>query len=193
MSDMPPPPQTGPEPARNLRAEAKAAKAYAKAERPWYKKKRWWLAAAVVVIIIAAVAGGGNSDDPPSVATDPNDSQSQEASSESGEPEPEPEPESEPALTAGQENAARAAEGYLDFAAFSRSGLIEQLEFEGYSTKDATYGAGSLNANWKEQAAKAAKNYLDMSAFSRSGLIEQLEFEGYTRAQAVYGVNQAGL
>jgi hypothetical protein len=76
---------------------------------------------------------------------------------------------------------------------FSRSGLIKQLEFEGYSTSDATYGVDSQHANWNTQAAKAAKGYLEMTSFSRSGLIDQLVFEGYTRSQATYGVTQAGL
>jgi colicin import membrane protein len=113
------------------------------------------------------------------------------------EPEPEPEPESEPeskqTLTSGQENALRAAQDYLNYSAFSRSGLIEQLEFEGYSTGDATFAVDAVNVNWKEQAAKAAEDYLDYSAFSRSCLVEQLQFEGYTREQAEYGVTQAGL
>ena len=40
--------------------------------------------------------------------------------------------------TAGQANARESAEGYLEFSAFSRKSLIEQLKHEGYSTKDAT-------------------------------------------------------
>jgi Host cell surface-exposed lipoprotein len=107
--------------------------------------------------------------------------------------EAEPVEEEAPAETAGQENARRSAEDYLDYSAFSRKGLIEQLEYEGYSTKDATYAVDAVSPNWKEQAAKAAKDYLESSSFSRSGLIEQLEYEGYTEQQAVYGVNQAGL
>jgi hypothetical protein len=43
------------------RAQAKAAKAYAKAQRPFYRKKRYWLLAVVVVIIIAAIAGSSGS------------------------------------------------------------------------------------------------------------------------------------
>jgi hypothetical protein len=78
-------------------------------------------------------------------------------------------------------------------SAFSRKGLIEQLKFEGYSTKDATYGVDALKANWNEQAALKAADYLDMSSFSRSGLIEQLEFEGFTSSQAKYGVKSTGL
>ena len=96
-----------------------------------------------------------------------------------------------PELTSGQENALRTADDYLAFSAFSRTGLIEQLEFEGYSNADASFAVDYLDVNWKEQAAKSAQQYLDMSGFSRSGLIEQLEFEGYTTEQATYGVDQA--
>ena len=43
--------------------------------------------------------------------------------------------------SAGQSNAARSARQYLDISGFSRSGLIEQLQYEGYSPEQATYGA----------------------------------------------------
>lgn len=57
---MTPPPQMS---ASDARAQAKAAKAYAKAKRPFYKKKRYWLVAVIVVIIIAAVASSSSNDD----------------------------------------------------------------------------------------------------------------------------------
>ncbi|MGP5220720.1 Ltp family lipoprotein [Arthrobacter rhombi] len=95
--------------------------------------------------------------------------------------------------TASQQNAQRAAESYLDYTAFSKPGLIEQLVFEKYSKADATWAVNRLTVDWNEQAAKAAENYLDYTAFSRSGLIEQLIFEGYTPAQAKYGVSKTGL
>lgn len=98
-----------------------------------------------------------------------------------------------PKETVAQENARESAESYLDMMAYSRSGLIDQLKYEGYSTKDATYGVDAQKADWNKQAAASAQSYLDMMAYSRSGLIEQLEFEGYTRAQAEYGVNKVGL
>ncbi len=44
----------------DAKAQAKAAKAYAKASRPFYKKKRYYLLALIVVIIIAAFAGGSS-------------------------------------------------------------------------------------------------------------------------------------
>lgn len=98
-----------------------------------------------------------------------------------------------PEMTAGQKNALRTAENYLSFSAFSYSGLIKQLEFEQYSTEDATYAADNCGADWNEQAAKAAQNYLEMTGFSKQGLIDQLEFEGYTNEQATYGAEKAGL
>lgn len=60
----PPPPPPGFQPGMDPKAAAKAAKAYAKASRPWFKKKRWWVIGAIVLIVIIAAAsasGGGDS------------------------------------------------------------------------------------------------------------------------------------
>ena len=95
--------------------------------------------------------------------------------------------------TVNQLNAKRKASSYLSISAFSRQSLIKQLEFEGYSTSDATYGVDDQKADWNAQAARAAKSYLSLTSFSRSGLIEQLIFEGYTEEQATFGVNSTGL
>lgn len=99
---------------------------------------------------------------------------------------------STPSPTTGEKNALRSAREYLSFSAFSYTGLIKQLEYEGYSTEEATYAADNCNANWNEQAAKSAKEYLDMSSFSRQELINQLIYEGYTQEQAEYGVTKNG-
>lgn len=98
-----------------------------------------------------------------------------------------------PPETVSQRNARAKAADYLDYTSFSRSGLISQLEFEGFSQEDATYGVDALNADWNEQAAAKAAEYLDYTSFSRSGLIDQLVFEGFTQAQAEYGVSTTGL
>lgn len=94
-------------------------------------------------------------------------------------------------ISSGQPNAIGSAQQYLEISAFSRSGLIDQLEYEGYSTEDATFAVDSLNVDWNEQAAKSARRYLELSSFSRSGLIDQLVYEGFTYAQAEYGANAA--
>ena len=99
----------------------------------------------------------------------------------------------EPQATTSQKNALKKAKSYLNYSAFSYSGLIEQLEFEGFSTEDATYGADNCGADWMVQAEKKAKKYLDYSSFSHAGLVEQLEFEGFTPEQAEHGATSQGL
>ena len=94
--------------------------------------------------------------------------------------------------TMGEKNALKKAQDYLAFTAFSYTGLIDQLEFEGYTYQEALYGVNNCGADWNEQAAKKAAQYLEFMAFSRQGLIEQLEYEGFTHEQAVYGVTQNG-
>jgi hypothetical protein len=196
-------PTQGPLSHAEAKAQAKAAKAYAKATRPIYRKKRVMLPVALIASIgIGVAAQGGEDTATDAQATESTQSGSvEETADKSGSAKAAEKPAekkaaekpAEPKVTAGQENALRSAENYLDFAAFSKTGLIEQLEFEDYSAADATYAANHVEVDWNEQAAKAAENYLDVSAFSKQGLIEQLEFEGYTTAQASYGVAQAGL
>jgi len=98
-----------------------------------------------------------------------------------------PPAETGPSATTGEKNALLKAKAYLDMSAFSYDGLVEQLEYEGFSHEEAVYGADNCGANWNEQAARKAKAYLDMSAFSYDGLVEQLEYEGFSHKQAVYG------
>ena len=93
--------------------------------------------------------------------------------------------------TMGERMALSSAKNYLRTMGFSKKGLINQLEFEGYSTEEATYAVNNCGANWKEQAVRVAKNYLNVMSFSKQGLIEQLEFEGFTSEEAYYGAEQA--
>lgn len=95
-------------------------------------------------------------------------------------------------ITMGMKNALKQANNYLDYTAFSESGLIEQLKYEGYTNDEAEYAVSRCGADWKEQAAIKAQDYLDTMSFSRNGLIEQLEYEGFTYEQAVYGVEKVG-
>lgn len=93
MSDVQAP-HSGPTPTGNPKADAKAAKAYAKASRPWYKKKRYWLLAFVLLIaIISAASGGGDAVDETtsdggdtSSAADDSGSESNESAEEKAEP-----------------------------------------------------------------------------------------------------------
>ena len=179
----------------------------------WHKltrRKQWLIAAGFLVLVftgIGALSGGSNDAAPAATAA-----VATETTEEARETEPDAEAvveeeapadtvieEKAPAETAGQENARRSAESYLDFSAFSRQGLIEQLSSEygeGFTRAEAIYAVDHIDVDWNAQAAKSAKNYLSFSAFSRQGLIEQLSSEygdGFTYPQAVYGVNQTGL
>lgn len=98
-----------------------------------------------------------------------------------------------PELSVSQQQAVKTAEDYLDFTSFSRTGLIAQLEFEQFSTADATAAVDSLTVDWNEQATKKAQEYLDFTSFSHSGLVDQLTFEGFTPEQAEFGVTGVGL
>ena len=92
----------------------------------------------------------------------------------------------------GQSNALQQAQNYLNFAPFSKKGLIKQLKFEGYSDNEAKYAVKNCGANWKDQAERKAIDYLNTAPFSKSGLIKQLKFEGFTAKQAEYGVKNCG-
>jgi len=100
-----------------------------------------------------------------------------------------------PVGTMSQQQALSSAQGYLsDGQGFSRAGLIGQLEYEKFSTADATWAADHSGANWNDQAVTSAKAYLsDGQGFSRQGLIDQLLYEKFTLAQATYAVNHVGL
>ena len=94
--------------------------------------------------------------------------------------------------TMGQRNVAEKAKQYLEYTAFSYTGLIQQLQYEGYSVDEATYGADNCGADWNVQAAAKAQQYLEYTSFSRSGLVVQLEYEGFTSSQAEYGASAVG-
>lgn len=98
-----------------------------------------------------------------------------------------------PLSPVSEEQAVRKAQEYLDIGGFSRQGLIKQLEFDNFSTEDATAAVDSLDVDWNEQAARKAKEYLDIGGFSHGGLVSQLEFDGFTSVQAEYGVTAVGL
>lgn len=140
-----------------------------------------------------ATQGSQETPDAPSAAASTPEAPAPEPEPETTEEKPEPVAEETDSETLAQSNAVAMALNYLDYTSFSKQGLIEQLEFEGFSSADAEYAVDNITVDWKEQAALKAAEYLNYQAFSRSGLIDQLEFEGFTRAQATFGVDAVGL
>jgi endonuclease YncB( thermonuclease family) len=102
----------------------------------------------------------------------------------------EPTTTAEAAVPAEYHNALRTAEDYLDYTAFSESGLIDQLEYEQYSTEAAQWAVENVDVDWNEQAALSAAQYLDYTAFSEGGLRDQLEYEGFTPEQIDFAISE---
>lgn len=109
-------------------------------------------------------------------------------------PRPTAKPSPTSSATMGEKNALKSAKSYLSLGTgFSRSGLIKQLKFEGYTDSESEYAAKNCGADWKKEAVKCAAAYLALDiGFSKAKLIEQLEYEGFTHDQAVYGAEQNG-
>ncbi|KAK9680627.1 Host cell surface-exposed lipoprotein [Popillia japonica] len=152
-------------------------------------KLKWIVVAVVAVIVIGAIGNsmGGNKDASTNTKTENEETTAGNVEA------PENEPVSgDDGATLGQSNALSKAKEYLSVMAFSYTGLISQLEFDEFSTEDATYGADNCGADWNEQAAKKAQEYIDSMSFSRQGLIDQLVFDGFTQEQAEHGVTAVG-
>ena len=138
-------------------------------KRCWY-----WVVAAIFSFMILAAANSGSASATPSGR----------ASSGSGGP---------------VQNAINSAKQYLQFQAFSKQGLIDQLDSsygDGYPVSVATAAVNSLRVNWNAEAVLAAKEYLQNQSFSCQGLIQQLSSsfgDKFTLAQAQYGVHEIGL
>lgn len=95
-------------------------------------------------------------------------------------------------FTRGQQNAIKSAESYLNHSSFSKEELIHQLEFEKYTSEEASFAIEYLEqnnkVNWYDEAVESAESYLSHSSFSKEELIHQLEFEGYTDEEALSAV-----
>ncbi|HEY7043547.1 MAG TPA: Ltp family lipoprotein [Nocardioidaceae bacterium] len=200
---------------------AAAAPLAAKQKKPFWRRT-WVLVTAGVLVAFIGIGAASGSSDPKDTAAKDNhtaDVQKDKTSdaateapstpdvTEAADPEPTPTktpeptktPKPKPSYTASQEQAIGAAKDYLDYSAFSRTGLINQLSSkygDGFSKADAIFAVNHIQVDWNEQAVQSAKDYLSMSHFSRVGLIQQLSSkygDGYTVAQATYAANHVGL
>jgi hypothetical protein len=167
------------------------------------------VAGAVVLLVVllgiigAALAGNQSAGKTPSVTTptefhgagavgDPVDSPDLALpTTEPAAAEPAPTAAAAAPISAEQANANGTAADYLSSQHFSRKGLIDQLKYDGFSTKIATRAVDAQKADWNQQAVEVAHDYLGSMHFSKSGLLEQLKYDGFTASQAAYGVSKA--
>lgn len=95
------------------------------------------------------------------------------------------------ALDYESQNCYDQAMSYLDFMAFSRNGLIHQLQYEGYTDNAISNALDLLEkyyVSWDTEAVKKAQEYMETFSFSQQRLYEQLIHDGFTEEQANYGV-----
>lgn len=95
-------------------------------------------------------------------------------------------------LSLEQKNAIKKANSYISHSAFSKSGLIKQLEFEKFSPEASQFAVDNIKVDWVEQAGKKAESYMKHSSFSKEKLIDQLKFEGFTQEEAEAGAKAVG-
>ena len=95
-------------------------------------------------------------------------------------------------VTVGMKNALKKAKSYISFSGFSRTGLLKQLAYEGFTEAECIYGADNCGADWNAECLEKAKSYISFSGFSRTGLLKQLAYEGFTEAECIYGADNCG-
>ena len=95
--------------------------------------------------------------------------------------------------TESQQKALDKANEYVNTLALSHDGLVRQLEYDGYSTDDATYAADNCSTNWNKEAREMAEQYMESTTYTYDAMVQQLEAEGFTRSQAEFGAKAVGL
>ena len=96
------------------------------------------------------------------------------------------------ALDYESQNCYDQAMSYLDFMAFSRNGLIQQLQHDGYTDQAISNALDLLEkyyVSWDTEAVKKAQEYMETFSFSQQRLYEQLIHDGFTEEQANYGAS----
>lgn len=93
------------------------------------------------------------------------------------------------------DSAVESARSYLDSSHFSRQSLIDQLEFEGFTSSDAALAADSLAPDWFAEAAEGAQSWIESEYFegTRQDILEILiSIHYFLQEQAEYGATAVG-
>ncbi len=176
----------------------------AKNKKPFYTK--WWFWVLAILIVSGALGGnqGSTSTSRPTSSSSPSPSPSPSPSQNSttdttdtttttdttDTTETKKEDKIAKSETVGEKAALDKSNDYLSIMHFSKEGLREQLEFEGFTTEEIDYAINNQSVDWSEQALGKGKEYMNTMSFSKTGLKEQLLFDGFTDEQATYAVNE---
>lgn len=179
------------------------------AQRPWYQMKRYAfpVIALILVTLYSSVAINHQADPLGSTSLN-SDSPSTDSSITEDSSDPKltgptldkqganPAAGSQSAISSETENQKRArldAKTYYESSWFSRTGMIDQLEFDGFSNADAAYGVDALGVDWALEAEGMADAEIRSDWFSRQGLIDVLVYQGFTDAEATTAVDALGV
>ncbi len=88
--------------------------------------------------------------------------------------------------------AAKDAQALIHAKAFSRQGLIDQLESMGHPRSTAESAVDALEADWYEMALKQAASFLSYMTLSGRELASHLTGVGFTEDEADYAVENCG-
>lgn len=165
-----------------------AAKAQAKANRPWYKKKRFIIPIAIVLLIIIIPKGGNSKEAAPVTET------SQVAVVEETAAAVETPAPKAPEVPAEYKSALSKAKSYSDMMNMSKAGIYDQLvsEFgEKFSPEAAQYAVDNLQADYNKNALAKAKSYQETMQMSPEAIRDQLTSEygeKFTPEEADYAI-----
>ena len=98
------------------------------------------------------------------------------------------------AATSSQNKAVKQAKAYLKKGPYSEYKLACTLRVNGFSAKDAKYGAAHCGANYNKQAERMAREYMKYDKYTKSEMMTMLTtYEGFTESQAKYACKAVGL
>lgn len=119
-------------------------------KKPFYKK--WWVWV-IAIIIVFSLANGGEDEGASKESSDANNqtekvddvatetkAKEEVETKAKEEAETKAKEEAENTLSLSQENAIQKGQDYLEYSSFSKSGLAEQLKYDGFTSEEATYG-----------------------------------------------------
>jgi hypothetical protein len=197
QQDVPQPPPWQPQPVTSAQLRE------GQKRKPWVARHKVLSVLIAFSALVVIIVGASGSNKPTTMVSDSGAASSSESpstavSSASASSAPTtPAAPASPSMTAAQQQAVDAADGYLsEGQGFSEQGLLSQLTSsagEGYSQSDAEFAIDYVNPNWDQQAVDAANGYLsEGQGFSEQGLLQQLTSsagDGFTGAQAEYAIN----
>lgn len=165
-----------------------AAKAEAKANRPWFKKKRFIIPIAIVLLIILIPKGGNSKEALP--ATESTEVSVVEETAAAVETPVAKAPE----VPAEYKSALAKAKSYSELMDMSKAGIYDQLtsEFgEKFSPEAAQYAIDNVQADWNANALAKAKSYQTTMQMSPEAIRDQLTSEygeKFTPEEADYAI-----